>query len=141
MGEKTWPFTGYCFHEQRNIKIYCKTKKNQSEGTCYQGHMDKKKLKIALRERKYIHANKPACGLRVWKKATCSLNKDASLWFLLSLGKMRPLQNQKKNQKSICLFNHMFYTLIIFSCIKRSIGPTFLSDSCLSNTGNLPNIQ
>lgn len=51
-------------------------KKKKSEGTGYQRHMDKKKLKIALRERKHIHANKPACGLRVWKKPTCSLSKD-----------------------------------------------------------------
>lgn len=85
---------------KREISKYTEKKTQQREGTCYQGHMDKKKLKIALKERKYIHADKPACGLRVWKKATCSLNKDASLWFLLSLGKMRPIQKNKKKPKS-----------------------------------------
>lgn len=53
--------------KEGNIKIYWK-KKKKSEGTGYQGHIDKKKLKIALKERKHINANKPVCGLRAWKK-------------------------------------------------------------------------
>lgn len=50
--------------KERNIKIHCKKK---SEGTGYQGHMHKKKLKTVLRERKHIYASKFACGLRVRK--------------------------------------------------------------------------
>lgn len=68
MGEKTWPFTGHCFKGKREISKYTGKKKKKSEGTGYQGHIDKKKLKIALKERKHINANKPVCGLRAWKK-------------------------------------------------------------------------
>lgn len=54
MGKKTWPFTGYCFKGEREVPKYAKKKK--SEGTGYQGHVDKKNLQIALRERKHIQA-------------------------------------------------------------------------------------
>lgn len=64
MGEKTWPFTGYCF---KGEKYQNRLQKKKSEGTGYQGHMHKKKLKTVLRERKHIYASKFACGLRVRK--------------------------------------------------------------------------
>lgn len=51
--------------QRREISKY--TAKKKSEGTGYQGHMHKKKLKTVLRERKHIYASKFACGLRVRK--------------------------------------------------------------------------
>lgn len=38
---------------EREISKNAGKKKKKSEGTGYQGHMDEKKLKIALRERKH----------------------------------------------------------------------------------------
>lgn len=59
---------GIASKERGKYQNILEKKKKKSEGTGYQGHIDKKKLKIALKERKHINANKPVCGLRAWKK-------------------------------------------------------------------------